>query len=88
MGSFSVWHWMLVLAVVLIVFGAGKLPRVMGDFAKGIKAFKAGMQDEEPEVTVPPPQVPPPVEASAAQPVSARSPGQPTNIADRQRGRV
>jgi sec-independent protein translocase protein TatA len=41
MGSFSIMHWMLVLAIVLIIFGAGKLPSVMGDFAKGIKAFRS-----------------------------------------------
>jgi sec-independent protein translocase protein TatA len=40
------WHWMIVLAVILIVFGAGKLPNVMGDLAKGIKQFKAGMKDD------------------------------------------
>lgn len=49
MGSFSIMHWMLVLAIVLIIFGAGKLPSVMGDFAKGIKAFKSGMKEEEPK---------------------------------------
>jgi sec-independent protein translocase protein TatA len=47
MGSFSLMHWVVVLAIILILFGAGKLPRVMGDFAKGIKAFKAGMKEEE-----------------------------------------
>ena len=36
-------HWLVVLAIVLVLFGAGKLPRVMGDFAKGIKNFKAGI---------------------------------------------
>ena len=46
MGSFSLWHWLVVLVIILIFFGAGKLPRVMGDFAKGIKAFRAGMKDE------------------------------------------
>ena len=46
MGSFSLMHWIVVLAIILILFGAGKLPRVMGDFAKGIKAFKAGMKEE------------------------------------------
>ena len=52
MGHFSVWHWLIVLAVILILFGAGKLPRVMGDLAKGIKTFKAGMkEDETPEET-------------------------------------
>ena len=59
MGSFSLMHWIVVLAIVLLLFGAGKLPRVMGDFAKGIKAFKAGMKDED-EAEVPPAQVSPP----------------------------
>ncbi len=61
MGSFSLMHWIVVLAIILILFGAGKLPRVMGDFAKGIKAFKAGMQDDEAETTpATPAQVAPP----------------------------
>ncbi len=61
MGSFSMMHWMVVLLIVLLLFGAGKLPRVMGDFAKGIKAFKAGMKEPEDEaVAPPPPQVKPP----------------------------
>ncbi len=47
MGSMSLMHWVIVLAIVLVLFGAGKLPRMMGDFAKGIKAFKAGMKEEE-----------------------------------------
>jgi sec-independent protein translocase protein TatA len=70
MGSFSLMHWIVVLAIILILFGAGKLPRVMGDFAKGIKAFKAGMKDEEDEAeaTAPPAQVTPP---GAAKPSAA-----------------
>lgn len=40
-------HMALLLGIVLIVFGAGKLPRVMGDIAKGLKAFKDGMKDGE-----------------------------------------
>ena len=47
MGTFSMWHWLVVLVVILIVFGAGKLPNVMGDLAKGIKNFKAGIKDED-----------------------------------------
>ena len=69
MGSFSLMHWIVVLAIILILFGAGKLPRVMGDFAKGIKAFKAGMkeeEEEEAEATAPPAQVPPPAAATAS----------------------
>lgn len=46
MGSFSIWHWLIVLVVVLLLFGRGKIPELMGDFAKGIKSFKAGMKDD------------------------------------------
>ncbi len=47
MGSFSIWHWVIVLAIVLLVFGKGKIPDLMGDVAKGIKSFKNGMADDE-----------------------------------------
>ena len=47
MGSFSIWHWLIVLAVVLLLFGRGKIPELMGDVAKGIKNFKKGMADDE-----------------------------------------
>ena len=47
MGSFSIWHWLIVLVVVLLVFGRGKIPELMGDMAKGIKSFKKGMADDE-----------------------------------------
>ncbi|CAO3382671.1 twin-arginine translocase TatA/TatE family subunit [Azospirillum argentinense] len=47
MGSFSLMHWAIVLLLVLLLFGAGKLPKVMGDLAKGVKSFKAGLKDEE-----------------------------------------
>ena len=46
MGSFSIWHWVIVLVVVLLLFGAGKIPRLMGDVAKGINAFKKGLKEE------------------------------------------
>jgi len=67
MGSMSLMHWLVVLAIVLVLFGAGKLPRVMGDFAKGIKAFKSGMKEEdEAATTTPPAQVTPPAGAAAS----------------------
>jgi sec-independent protein translocase protein TatA len=48
MGSFSIWHWLIVLAVVLVLFGGGgKISRIMGDMAKGVKAFKKGLKEEE-----------------------------------------
>ena len=44
MGSFSVWHWLIVLAVVLLLFGGrGKISSLMGDFGKGLSAFKKGV---------------------------------------------
>ncbi len=46
MGSLSIWHWLVVLMVVLLLFGGGKVSGLMGDFAKGIKAFKKNMADE------------------------------------------
>ena len=47
MGSFSIWHWALVILVVVLLFGRGKISDLMGDVAQGIKAFKKGMQDDE-----------------------------------------
>ena len=49
MGSFSIWHWIVVIAVVLLLFGRGKISDLMGDVANGIKAFKKGMEDDEAE---------------------------------------
>ncbi len=46
----SLSHLFILVVIVLIVFGAGKLPQVMGDLAKGVKAFKDGMKDEDPKV--------------------------------------
>lgn len=46
MGSFSIWHWIIVLLVVLLLFGSGKVSTLMGDFAKGIKSFKKNMADD------------------------------------------
>lgn len=49
MGSLSIWHWLIVLAVVLVLFGGGgKISTLMGDMAKGIKSFKKHMADDEP----------------------------------------
>jgi sec-independent protein translocase protein TatA len=47
MGSMSIWHWIVVIAVVLLLFGRGKISELMGDVAQGIKAFKKGMTEEE-----------------------------------------
>ncbi len=50
--SIGIWQVVLVLLIVLILFGAGKLPKVMGDVAKGVKNFKAGLKDEDEETGV------------------------------------
>jgi sec-independent protein translocase protein TatA len=48
MGSFSIWHWLIVLAVVLVLFGGkGRLSQIMGDFGKGLRAFKKSVRDDE-----------------------------------------
>jgi sec-independent protein translocase protein TatA len=47
--SIGIWQVVLILLIVLILFGAGKLPKVMGDVAKGVKNFKSGMKDDEDE---------------------------------------
>jgi sec-independent protein translocase protein TatA len=62
MGSFSIWHWIIVLAIVLLLFGRGKIPELMGDVAKGIKSFKKGMSDEDENQT-----------ASNAQPTATKT---------------
>jgi sec-independent protein translocase protein TatA len=46
MGSFSLSHWIVVLVIILIVFGAGRLPKTMGDIAKGVRAFRSGMRED------------------------------------------
>jgi sec-independent protein translocase protein TatA len=49
MGGLSIWHWLIFLAVALLLFGgSGKISSIMGDVAKGIKSFKKGMSEDEP----------------------------------------
>jgi sec-independent protein translocase protein TatA len=55
MGGFSLWHWIIVLIVVLLLFGRGRVSEIMGDFGKGIKSFKQGLSDEEKAASAPPP---------------------------------
>ncbi|WP_306118343.1 MULTISPECIES: twin-arginine translocase TatA/TatE family subunit [unclassified Roseitalea] len=49
MGAFSIWQWIIVLVIVLLLFGRGKIPELMGDVAKGIRNFRTGMKDESEE---------------------------------------
>ena len=59
MGSFSIWHWLIVAVIVLLLFGKGRISDIMGETAKGIKAFRKGMTDDDtpPSTTATPRQV-------------------------------
>ncbi len=47
MGAFSIWHWLIVLVIALVLFGGkGKISSLMGDFGKGLKSFKKNIKDE------------------------------------------
>jgi sec-independent protein translocase protein TatA len=60
MGGFSLWHWVIVLIVVLLLFGRGRVSEIMGDFGKGIKSFKQGLNEDEKPASPPsaPAQIP------------------------------
>ncbi|HSM99630.1 MAG TPA: Sec-independent protein translocase subunit TatA [Rudaea sp.] len=47
MGGLSIWHWLIIIVVVVLIFGTKKLPNIGGDLAAAIKNFKKGMQDED-----------------------------------------
>ncbi|MEZ5776456.1 MAG: twin-arginine translocase TatA/TatE family subunit [Hyphomicrobiaceae bacterium] len=47
MGMTSIWHWLILLVIVVLLFGRGKISEVMGDVAKGVKSFKKGLADDD-----------------------------------------
>ena len=51
MGSMSIWHWLVVLAIVLLLFGRGRLSDIMGEFGKGVNSFKKGIGDADKRLT-------------------------------------
>jgi len=53
MGSFSIWHWLIVLVIVLVVFGTKKLRNAGGDLGAGIKNFKQAMKEGEESIKTP-----------------------------------
>jgi sec-independent protein translocase protein TatA len=55
MGFNSIWHWIIVIGLILLLFGRGKVSELMGDVAKGIKSFKRGMAEDD---DVPPKAIP------------------------------
>ena len=60
MGSFSIWHWLIVIVVIMLLFGRGKISDLMGDVAKGVKSFKKGLADDDDE------PAPKPIESNSA----------------------
>lgn len=68
MGSMSLWHWIIVALIVLILFGRGRISEVMGDFGKGISSFKKGLSEEEKKkAEEPAKQIAPPPSAASAE---------------------
>lgn len=57
MGSFSVWHWLIVLVIVMLVFGTKKLGNIGSDLGKAVKGFKDGVKNEEDKSAAAPSQV-------------------------------
>lgn len=66
MGMGSIWHWIIVALVVLVLFGRGRISEVMGDFGKGISSFKKGMTEAEKMPDEKPKQIP--AQPQAAEP--------------------
>ena len=73
MGGLSIWHWLIVGILVLLLFGKGRFSDMMGDVAKGIKSFKKGMAEDD----TPPPAAPVTPKIEAAQPTVIEAEKQP-----------
>lgn len=72
MGTWSLYHWLILLVVVLLVFGgSGKISSIMGDVAKGIKSFRKGLADDDDETAE---------KARKSIEAEAKKPGEPTKV--------
>jgi len=76
MGSMSIWHWVVVIAVVLLLFGRGKISDLMGDVAQGIKSFKKGMAEDDTAKTETPPADPKTIDSKTIDHQNAAAPAQ------------
>jgi sec-independent protein translocase protein TatA len=77
MGTFSIWHWLVVLLVVLLLFGSGKISGLMGDLAKGIKSFRQNMREDEDKDASMAADAQPAAQQPAGSLASPAQPGQP-----------
>ena len=59
MGGLSIWHWLVVGVIILLLFGKGRFSEMMGDVAKGLKSFKKGMSEDDspPAARTEPPRI-------------------------------
>jgi sec-independent protein translocase protein TatA len=73
MGGLSLWHWIIVALVILVLFGRGKISEMMGDFGKGVSSFKKGLAESE-DITKPAAQIPPPAPTPAPAPQAEAKP--------------
>ncbi|SNS33883.1 twin-arginine translocase TatA/TatE family subunit [Sphingopyxis indica] len=80
MGGLSIWHWLIVGILVLLLFGKGRFSDMMGDVAKGIKSFKKGMSEDE---ETPPSPAPRQIEGQRAPDVPPAATPAPTAETDR-----
>jgi len=71
MGSLSIWHWVIVALIVLVLFGKGRISEMMGDLGKGIKSFKKGMVEEENSTSAAAPKT---IDQQVIQPASQPTP--------------
>ena len=83
MGGMSLWHWVIVALVILVLFGRGKISEMMGYFGKGVSSFKKGLAETEdiakPAAQIPPPAAPAPAPTPAAQAEPAPAPERTDN---------
>jgi sec-independent protein translocase protein TatA len=71
MGAGSIWHWIILLLIVVLLFGRGKISEIMGDVAKGIKSFKKGMTEDEETTAAHSPEPPKSIEHAPRTPEPA-----------------
>ena len=77
MGSFSLWHWLVVIVIVLLLFGRGRISDLMGDLGKGMKSFKQGMAEDEDKKPAEQRQLPreqQPIDITPRQPADSTTP--------------
>ena len=83
MGGLSLWHWIIVALVILVLFGRGKISEMMGDFGKGVSSFKKGLAESDelnkPAAQIPPPPAPAPAPAAQADAAPAPAPERSDN---------